>query len=93
MRQAQRMRHLADGVVMAGKIAVADFVCPTANARAEFDPDFTVWMDTIKAGKYEDTNAIFEKPTEWDYHVAQWFTDTHAQLVDVVKTWMERNAV
>lgn len=93
MRQAQRMRHLADGVVMAGKIAVADFVCPTENARAEFDPDFTVWMDTIKAGRYEDTNAMFEKPTHWDYHVAQWFTDTHAQLVDVVKTWMERNAV
>ena len=38
MRQAQRMRHLADGVVMAGKIAVADFVCPTENARLEFDP-------------------------------------------------------
>ena len=28
MQQSQRMRHLADGVVMAGKIAVADFVCP-----------------------------------------------------------------
>ena len=93
MRQAQRMRHLADGVVMAGKIAVADFVCPTENARAEFDPDFTVWMDTIEASRYEDTNLIFEKPTQWNYHVASWFTDTHAQLVDVVKTWMERNAV
>ena len=93
MRQAQRMRHLADGVAMAGKIAVADFVCPTENARAEFDPDFTVWMDTIKASRYEDTNLIFEKPTQWNYHVATWFTDTHAQLVDVVKTWMERNAV
>ena len=93
MRQAQRMRHLADGVAMAGKIAVADFVCPTENARAEFDPDFTVWMDTIEASRYEDTNQIFEKPTQWNYHVATWFTDTHAQLVDVVKTWMERNAV
>ena len=76
MRQAQRMRHLADGVVMAGKIAVADFVCPTENARAEFDPDFTVWMDTIEASRYEDTNLIFEKPTQWNYHVATWFTDT-----------------
>ena len=28
IRQAQRMRHLADGVVRAGGIAVADFVCP-----------------------------------------------------------------
>ena len=40
MRQALRMRYLADGVVMAGKIAVADFVCPTEQARLEFDPDF-----------------------------------------------------
>ena len=47
IRQAQRMRHLADGVVMAGKIAVADFVCPTEQARTEFSPNYTVWMDTI----------------------------------------------
>ena len=62
MRQAQRMRHLADGVVRAGGIAVADFICPTENARREFDADYTVWMDTIKEGKYEDTNKIFEPP-------------------------------
>ena len=42
MRQAQRMRYLSDGVVMAGKTAVTDFVCPTEAARLEFDPDFTV---------------------------------------------------
>lgn len=91
MRQAQRMRHLADGVVLAGRIAVADFVCPTEDARAEFAPDYTVWMDTIQAGRYEDTNKMFEKPPHCDYHVAKWFDDTHAQLVDVVKGYMERN--
>lgn len=90
MRQAQRMRHLSDGVVMAGKIAVADFVCPTEAARAEFDPDYTVWMDTIKEGRFEDTNAMFEKPPKCDYHVAQWFEDTHAQLVQVVQNYMRR---
>ena len=42
MRQAARMKHLSDGAVMAGKIAVADFVCPTEAARLEFDPDFSV---------------------------------------------------
>src|SRR6056300_237057 len=57
IRQAQRMRHLADGVVMAGKIAIADFICPTEQARKEFNPDYTVWMNTIKEGRYEDTNA------------------------------------
>ena len=90
MRQAQRMRHLSDGVVMAGKIAVADFVCPTEAARAEFAPDYTVWMDTIKEGRFQDTNKMFEQPPECDYHVAQWFEDTHAQLVQVVQNYMRR---
>ncbi len=86
--QAQRMKHLSDGVGMAGKIAVADFVAPTETARAEFDADYTVWMDTIKQGRYEDTNAMFEKPTDVDYHVNSWFDDTHAQLVQVVNNYM-----
>ena len=91
MRQAQRMRHLSDGVVMAGKIAVTDFVCPTEAARTEFDPDFTVWMDTIKEGRFEDTNRIFETPINYDYHVAEWFDDTHKQLVQVVQSYMKHN--
>jgi len=90
MRQAQRMKHLADGVVLAGKIAVADFVCPTEAARAEFAPDYTVWMDTIQAGQYEDTNKMFEQPPQCNYHVNKWFDDTHAQLVKVVNNYMLR---
>jgi adenylylsulfate kinase len=88
IRQAQRMKHLADGVVMAGKIAVADFICPTIEARKEFAPDYTVWMNTIKVGKYEDTNRMFEDPGEVNYHVREWFTDTHAQLGQVVQNYM-----
>jgi adenylylsulfate kinase len=88
IRQAQRMKHLSDGVVMAGKIAVADFVCPTEQARAEFAADYTVWMDTIEEGRFEDTNAMFEKPTDVNYHVNGWFNDTHAQLVKVVTNYI-----
>jgi adenylylsulfate kinase len=91
MRQAMRMKFLADGVVKAGKIAIADFVCPTEAARAEFNPDFTVWMDTIKAGRFEDTNKMFEKPASFDYHVAEWFSDTHLQLMQVVTSYMKHN--
>ena len=92
MRQADRMRHLADGIVMTGKIAVADFVCPTGEAREKFEPDFVVWMDTIPEGRYEDTNAIFETPkkSDVDYHVAKWFDDTHVQLVPVVERFMKK---
>lgn len=92
IRQAQRMRHLSDGVVMAGKIAVADFVCPTIKARKEFDADFVVWMDAIKESRYSDTNAIFESPEKVDYHVTEWFTDTHEQLSKVVSVYMNKSA-
>jgi adenylylsulfate kinase len=93
MRQADRMRLLADGVVRAGKIAVADFVAPTDQARMEFNPDFTIWMDTIKEGRFEDTNKMFVPPYNAyvDYHVSEWFDDTHTVLLKVVQTWMERN--
>jgi adenylylsulfate kinase len=90
MRQAMRMKFLSDGVVMAGKIAIADFICPTEAARTEFNPDFTVWMDTIKQGRFEDTNKMFQAPVEYDYHVAEWFDNTHIQLMDVVKSYIER---
>ena len=92
-RQAQRMKHLADGVVMAGKIAVADFVCPTYMSRSEFNADYTVWMDTIKEGRFEDTNALFEKPDDIDYHVEKWFDNAHEQLMPVVQRWMGINRV
>ena len=93
IRQAQRMKHLADGVVMAGKIAVADFVCPTYMSRSEFNADYTVWMDTIKEGRFEDTNALFEKPVDVDYHVEKWFDNAHEQLMPVVQRWMGINRV
>jgi adenylylsulfate kinase len=69
MRQAMRMKYLADGVSKAGKIAITDFVCPFQKARDEFKPDYTIWMNTIEEGRFEDTNKIFENPEEADYIV------------------------
>ena len=91
IRQAQRMKHLADGIEMAGKIAVADFVCPTEKARQEFGADYTIWMDTIKEGRFADTNILFEPPLNVDYHVKDWFKDTHAELMKVVTNYIARN--
>ena len=95
MRQAKRMKFLSDGIVKAGKIAVADFICPTKAARKQFNADFIVWMDTIKEGRFEDTNKMFEslERDEYDYHVSGWFDDTHKELVKVVSKYMERNNV
>jgi adenylylsulfate kinase len=92
MRQAMRMKFLSDGVVMAGKVAVADFICPTKAARESFNADYTVWMDTIKFGKYEDTNLMYERLTsdEYNYHVSRWFEKAEEQLAEVVTTYMKR---
>lgn len=90
-RQAQRMKHLSDGVELAGKIAIADFICPSQRAREEFKADFYIWMDTIKEGRYEDTNKIFEAPPWVDYHVSEWFDDTHKQLSKVIEAYIGRN--
>ena len=93
-RQAFRMSMIADGVVSAGRIAVCDFVCPTEETRKKFDADFTVWMDTIKEGRFEDTNAVFEKPVQCDYHVTEWFNNTHKTLmlaVERYQKWKNKN--
>jgi|TARA_B100001094_G_scaffold319543_1_gene364544 adenylylsulfate kinase len=90
-RQASRMKYLADGVVKAGKIAIADFVCPTVMTRLEFNPDYTVWMDTISRCKYENTNDMFEPPEKVDYHVSEWFDNSHQQLTQVINRYMGKH--
>jgi adenylylsulfate kinase len=69
MRQALRMRSIADKAVEAGFITICDFVCPTKELRDVFNADFVVWMDTVKKSKYKDTNKVFEKPTEQEYDI------------------------
>jgi len=91
IRQALRMKCLSDGVVLAGKTAIADFVCPTDEARTEFNADYTVWMDTIAAGRFGDTNKMFQDPASVDYHINKWFQDTPIQLMEVIQNYMVKN--
>ena len=69
IRQAKRMADLAEKYKQAGSYVVYDFICPTPKARELFNADFIVWLDTIKKGKYDDTNAMFVKPEKFDFHV------------------------
>jgi len=63
-----------------GEIALADFVCPTEKAREAFGADFSIWMHTIKEGRFEDTNRIFEIPTSYDYIVKEWVPETAERI-------------
>ena len=84
MRQADRMKFLADVVVKAGQTVVADFICPTKETRKEFDADFTVWMDTIKKGRFDDTNAMFESPTNYNCRITKWGDDVNTILLSLI---------
>ncbi len=71
IRQAKRMAEKAEKFKKEGSHVVADFVCPTPKARELFNPDFIIWVDTIKKGRFEDTNKIFVKPEKYDVRVTE----------------------
>ena len=68
-RQAKRMADLAKKIKDEGDYVIADFICPTPEARSLFPADYIVWVDTIKKGRFDDTNAMFIKPKKFDFHV------------------------
>ena len=68
-RQAKRMSDSAVKLKSEGNNVIADFICPTPEARSLFPADYTIWVDTIKKGRFDDTNAMFIKPENYDFHV------------------------
>ena len=68
-RQARRMANLSEKYKKLGKIVIADFVCPLPETRKLFNPDYLIWVDTIKKGRFEDTNKIFVPPVKYNFRV------------------------
>ena len=68
-RQAKRMSDEALKIKKEGINVIADFICPTPAARELFPADYIIWVDTIKEGRFEDTNQMFIKPENFNFHV------------------------
>ena len=68
-RQAKRMSDAALKIKKEGNNVIADFICPTPEARELFPADYIIWVDTIKEGRFEDTNQMFVKPEKFNFHV------------------------
>jgi len=75
------MRTLAEKAVSKNRVVVADFVCPTQETRKEFGADYTIWMNTIKEGRFDDTNKMFEAPNDYDFKVSHKEADMWAFLI------------
>lgn len=69
IRQSHRMRELADASI--SDFVIADFVCPLVEMRNNYKADWVVWVDTIDAGRYEDTNKAFIPPKEYDFCITE----------------------
>ena len=80
IRQSLRVRAFADFESKQGRIVICDFICPTKETRKNFDPDVVIWLDTIKEGRFEDTNLLFEEPNNYDFRIKEWNDKNHIDI-------------
>lgn len=75
LRQAYRMKTIADFEKSFNRTVICDFVCPLQITREIFDADYIIWMNTIQSGRFQDTNKIFETPGYADLVIEKFLTD------------------
>lgn len=79
IRQSLRMFQFA--VECTGEFVICDFVAPLVEMRNNFKADWTVWVDTIKEGRYEDTNKAFIPPEQYDFRVTEQNCEKWAEFI------------
>lgn len=71
IRQSKRMAELAETRYGAFDYVICDFVAPLVEMRNNFKADWTVWVDTIEKGRFEDTNKVFTPPDVYDFRITE----------------------
>ena len=79
IRQSLRMAEFA--LKCTGDYVICDFVAPLTEQRNNFKADWTIWMDTINAGRYEDTNQAFVPPDIYDFRITEQNADHWAEFI------------
>ena len=71
VRQAKRVADIAEKFKKEGNYdyLVADYICPPPQTRKLFNADYVIWVNTIKEGRFDDTNKMFVKPEKFDFEV------------------------
>jgi len=64
-----------------GDYVICDFVAPLVEQRNNFKADWTIWMDTIREGRYADTNAAFVEPEQYDFRVTEQNCEKWAEFI------------
>jgi hypothetical protein len=71
IRQSKRMAELAESQYGTFDYVICDFVAPLPEMRNNFKADWTIWVDTIDKGRFEDTNKIFTAPDVYDFRITE----------------------
>lgn len=79
IRQSLRMAKFA--IESLADYAICDFVAPLGEMRNNFKADWTIWMDTIDEGRFDDTNKMFVPPTVYDFRITEKNVDFWAKYV------------
>jgi hypothetical protein len=79
IRQSLRMFQFA--LESGGEYVLCDFVCPLPEMRNNFKADWTIWIDTIDAGRFEDTNQMFVSPEVYDFRVTEKNAEKWAEFI------------
>jgi len=79
IRQSLRMRDLSDDANT--DYCIVDFVAPLTEMRNNFRADWTIWMDTIDRGRFEDTNQMFVPPEVYDFRITEQNGEKWAEFI------------
>ena len=79
IRQSLRMFQFA--IECTGEFVICDFVAPLVEMRNNFKADWTIWVDTIKEGRYDDTNKAFIPPEQYDFRVTEQNCEKWAEFI------------
>lgn len=69
--------------LLKNQIVIVDFICPTEETRKAFGkPDILIWVNRIEQGRFEDTNKMWQDPTDYDLEIRAGFTvNEEVQLI------------
>jgi nicotinamide riboside kinase len=80
-RIRQSIRMFQFSMESGGDYVICDFVAPLVEMRNNFKADWTIWVDTIKEGRYEDTNKAFIEPDQYDFRITEQNCEKWAEFI------------
>jgi energy-coupling factor transporter ATP-binding protein EcfA2 len=80
-RIRQSIRMFQFSMEAGGDYVICDFVAPLVEMRNNFKADWTIWMDTIEAGRFDDTNKAFVPPEQYDFRITEQDAEKWAEFI------------